>query len=441
MLRKMVFLIPTMLFGFLSKAQYDYTQFRYADVDVKGLSLNPDVDLGKRNTLTTSGLNGNLFGFFSYTSANYFHFVNLPNVQSRIDFNNSLLFNAYIDKNNLEYVQYSLNSSYLARHTKFNGDQRFKETVFNIFGYGTRFQEYDRLNPSDRKDNWSVNPQVDFEYNIGNGRIEPIGPVFLARFIVEDLKKEAKPKEGTTLEDQFMMGTSKEWSQEELFELGRLIATQQNRRVFDFRVRIKDQIRKVVEHIANKKQLDPLDVYGIVADNWQFAYQFNRSSGSRAYWGVAPMATFSAFNKNRNYLTTLSLHRGWRKEVPVSYNRQKSIEARIGAGVSHYTNDILNYNHFYLYTSFRYEVGYFPSSRTYAGLTFSFNGEARYSDETEQIGYNIYPAISYRASYFISYNTRLNLGGRISKRYFKTEDIGYEDGNLLISVGLTHNFY
>ena len=66
-----------------------------------------------------------------------------------------------------------------------------------------------------------------------------------------------------------MMGTSKEWSQEELFELGRLIATQQNRRVFDFRgSNQRPDPGKVVEHIANKKQLDPLDVYGIVADNW-----------------------------------------------------------------------------------------------------------------------------------------------------------------------------
>jgi hypothetical protein len=441
MLRKIVFLIPAMLLGFMTTAQYDYTQFRYADVDVRGLSMNPDADFGKKIAFSNSGSGVDLFGMFTNASVNYFHLVNLPNVQSRIDFNNSFLFNWYKDENNLEYAQYRLNSSYLARHTKFNGDQRFKETVFNILGYGTRFPEYDGLNPNDRKENWYVNPQVEFEYNVGKGRIEPIGPVFLARFIVEDLKKEARPKEGSTLEDQFMMGISKEWSQEELFELGRLIATQQNRRVFDLRVRIKDQIRKVVEHIAAKKQLDALDVYGIVADNWQFAYQFNRSSGSRAYWGLAPKASMTVFNNNTNYITSLSAHRGWRKEVPVSYKRQKSIEARIGAGVSHYINNNFNYNHFYFYTRFQYDVGYFPSSRTFAGLAFSLDGEARYRDETEVLGYNISPAIRYNASYFISYNTRLNLDGRISKRYFKTDDFGYEDGNLLISAGLIHNFY
>lgn len=440
MLRKMLFLVPTLFIGFIGRAQYDYSQFRYADVDVRGLRINPDADFGKKSAFSNSGSLVDLFGMFSNASVNYFHFVNLPHVQSRIDFNNSLLFNWYQDEYNLEYAQYNLNSNYLARQTKFNGDQRFKETVFNILGYGTRDQEYDRLNPNDRKDNWYVNPQAVFEYNVGKGRIEPIGPVFLARFIVEDLKKEARPKEGTTLEDQFMMGTSKEWSQEELFELGRLIATQQNRRVFDLRVRTKEQIRKVVEHIAEKKQLDALDVYSIVADNWQFAYQFNRSSGSRTFWGLAPSAGVTVFNNNLEYITSLSVHRGWRKEVPVSYKRQKSIEARIGAGVSHYNNNF-NYNHFYFYTRFQYDVGYFPSSRTYAGLAFSFDGEARYRDETEVLGYNIIPAIRYNASYFISYNTRLNLEGRISKRYFKSNYFVSEDGNLLISAGLVHNFY
>lgn len=441
MLRKMVFLIPTMLFGFLSKAQYDYTQFRYADVDVRGLSMNPDAYAGHRNSNSILGPNDELLGLFINGSVNYFRFVNLHDVQARTNFNNYLQLNGYVDIEDNLYHQITVSSLYSASKTKFKQDQHFKETKLIVISNESRQAVSDRLNPEENTVNWNISPQVSFEYNFGKGRIEPIGPVFLARFIVEDLKKEARPKEGSTLEDQFMMGISKEWSQEELFELGRLIATQQNRRVFDFRVRIKDQIRKVVEHIAAKKQLDALDVYGVVADNWQFAYQFDRSSGSRAYWGLAPKASMTVFNNNPSYITSLSVHRGWRKEVPVSYKRQKSIEARIGAGVSHYINDILNYNHFYLYTSFRYEVGYFPSSRTYAGLTFSFDGEARYSDESEQIGYNIYPAISYRASYFISYNTRLNLGGRISKRYFKTDDIGYEDGNLLISVGLTHNFY
>lgn len=441
MLRKMVFLIPTMLFGFLSKAQYDYTQFRYADVDVRGLSINPNVDVGKKNRFTSLETIGSIWGLFSDGAANYFHFVNLPDKQARTDFSNYLVFNTFTDEDSIQYNDFSLNSRYSTTKTKFKGDQRFHETVINIAAYGSRQTEYDRLNPDDKIEDWYVNPQVVFEYNVGKGRIEPIGPVFLARFIVEDLKKEARPKEGSTLEDQFMMGISKEWSQEELFELGRLIATQQNRRVFDLRVRIKDQIRKVVEHIAAKKQLDALDVYGIVADNWQFAYQFNRSSGSRAYWGLAPKASMTVFNNNPNYITSLSVHRGWRKEVPVSYNRQKSIEARIGAGVSHYINNNFNYNHFYFYTRFQYDVGYFPSSRTYAGLAFSLDGEARYRDETEVLGYNIIPAIRYNASYFISYNTRLNLDGRISKRYFKSDDFVYEDGNLLISVGLTHNFY
>ena len=44
----MVFLIPAMLLGFMTTAQYDYTQFRYADVDVRGLSMNPDADFGKK---------------------------------------------------------------------------------------------------------------------------------------------------------------------------------------------------------------------------------------------------------------------------------------------------------------------------------------------------------------------------------------------------------
>ena len=420
MLRKMVFLIPAMLLGFMTTAQYDYTQFRYADVDVRGLSINPNVDVGKKNRFTSLETIGSIWGLFSDGAANYFHFVNLPDKQARTDFSNYLVFNTFTDEDSIQYNDFSLNSRYSTTKTKFKGDQRFHETVINIAAYGSRQTEYDRLNPDDKIEDWYVNPQVVFEYNVGKGRIEPIGPVFLARFIVEDLK---------------------EWSQEELFELGRLIATQQNRRVFDLRVRIKDQIRKVVEHIAAKKQLDALDVYGVVADNWQFAYQFDRSSGSRAYWGLAPKASMTVFNNNPNYITSLSVHRGWRKEVPVSYKRQKSIEARIGAGVSHYINNNFNYNHFYFYTRFQYDVGYFPSSRTYAGLAFSLDGEARYREETEVLGYNISPAIRYNASYFISYNTRLNLEGRISKRYFKTDDFVYEDGNLLISAGLIHNFY
>lgn len=441
MLRKMLFLVPTLFICFIGRAQYDYSQFRYADVDVRGLNVNPDVDLGKRNAIASSGSLKEIFGLFSNATANYFHFVNLPEVQARTDFSNSLLLNSYRDDENGRHSQFSLNSRYSKTKTKFKGDQRFRETVFKIFAFGTRQIDSDRLNPDSKIDIWFATPQVSFEYNFGRGRIEPIGPVFLARFIVEDLKKDARPVEGTTMEDQLKMGFSKEWSQEELFELGRLIATQQNRRIFDLRVRTKDQIRKVVEHIAEKKKLDALDVYSVVADNWQFAYQFNRSSGSRSFWGLAPRAVVTVFNNNLEYITSLSVHRGWRKEVPVSYKRQKSLEARIGAGLNHYIDDILSYNQMYLYTSFLYEVGYFPSSRTYAGLAFTFDGEARYHGETEVMGYNISPGIKYNASYFISYNTRLNLEGRISKRYFKTNYFVSEDGNLLISVGLTHNFY
>ncbi|MBK8700926.1 MAG: hypothetical protein IPN29_15855 [Saprospiraceae bacterium] len=439
MLRKTMTLLMVLIYFTIVKAQYDYTQFKYANVDVRGLSLNADLDLGEKRNNFAGLQNGSLFGLFSNGGVNYFRFVNMPEFQAQTNFLNNFTINAYQDEEDLSYGQNILSTFYSAIRTKFREDQRFKETVLSGNNYLNYNTFINRLNHDEDTKNFYLNPNVSFTYRVGKGRIEPIGPVFLARFMVEDLKENGLI-DGTTIEDRFMAGKSQEWSQEELFELGRLIAEQQNRRVFDLRIRNKDQIRKVVEHITRLKQLDPLDVYAMVADNWQFAYQFDRSSGSRAYWGIKPGANVYLYNGAATYETSFGLERGWRKEMPVSYKRQKSLDASIGLGVSSFLNDINDYNQYYATASFNYEVGYYPSSRTYAGLAFSLDAQARYSDELDELVYDITPAILYRASHFINYNTRLDLQGRFYHRYYKYID-PRESGTLLISAGLTHNFY
>ena len=101
-----------MLFGFLSMAQYDYTQFRYADVDVRGLSINPNVDVGKKNRFTSLETIGSIWGLFSDGAANYFHFVNLPDRQARTDFSNYLVLNTFTDEDSIQYNDIYLNSRY-----------------------------------------------------------------------------------------------------------------------------------------------------------------------------------------------------------------------------------------------------------------------------------------------------------------------------------------
>lgn len=278
---------------------------------------------------------------------------------------------------------------------------------------------------------------------IGKGRLENITDMQNAIWLHNILLKERNLKRNLT--------------EEEIIGLARTITTSNNRRVLDGRKRIQFILKSVDDYLQSKEVIGKTDInyFSNLNDIVFFANNFPRQAGTEKYIRVISSLANSASKDESRIIpiskstqtengTEIVLKIGLQKFKPLSLIHQidYGVALRANYGKSdnkfkRYTNSNLDYTLDYdtewkkigLDYFVRYSI--FPNTRTIIDFDLKAENGFQSLNAVDELYHTA--VVTANASYFISYNTRLNinLGTRYNKYNYDIRAINrYNTSNL-----------
>lgn len=315
------------------------------------------------------------------------------------------------------------------------------------------------------------------EIGAGYGRIEPIIDAQMALFILNDLKKENR--------------LAKEPTHEEIYKLAEIISTNRNKRFFDNRQKVIDDIKAIDSYLIANGIVSQADAayFTTIYDNWQYANNPFRESGFRVSMGpsVGYFLSSSFFEReSNNYVFDIQdflesenkvnqvLLGAWAKlryEKPINLTWQRSLSAAInyhwGNAVTRNNDDPETEKEQSDFTAeFAIAWGYYPNTRTYVDLEINIGGQINKSDRyyalpddtnVDKVDYkNVYVSPRLSGYYYFSPQLRLNLNTSLNYNFYKTDNFslisppftgfgyGYINANRLsmnFLIGINYAFF
>lgn len=408
---------------------YDYSLFRFPDINRRALDIGGNFD-GNAGRFGNSGLISNLQdGIRQDLGGSYSHFVNNAKVQAlrSVSFNPSLRWSKHefpqlfvpekvrLFEVNANFQTFSYNRFYIS-------PSRFLEAGWDVFGFYGRRDVKSSVDPPQLSEN--VNYTVRLPLKFGVGRIEPIDDVFLAKFMMDDMF------ENGVLQVPVL--------QDDLFELGRVMAHARNQRIFDFRRQRIYELTQLNNWFASKKAGDTGDLlyFTALTDNWLYAFRNTRFSGKRFSVGFTPYRVFSENNEDSPIFTHgINFEALYEKQRPANQFWQLDHSLTFIAGYGHRNRDYFagsRLSWFSLSVAIEGEAGYYPNSRTRmsarAGVApgYYVNASALQPAGINNEVFEINAQTGISMDYFLNFRTRLSAG--VSTTY------NWSDGPALLGV-------
>ncbi|MDR2039417.1 MAG: hypothetical protein LBQ60_15960 [Bacteroidales bacterium] len=278
----------------------------------------------------------------------------------------------------------------------------------------------DKTNTSYKNTTRDLSAHAAFSLGIGKGRIEEVGDARQAVYLLQDLQKYG------ILE--------KELSQEEIDELARLVTKVKNKRQFDSRIRLIQEITSVDSLLIEKGYIGKehsAAYFTTLYDNWQYA-NVNRRSGNRFTVSLRPFVVYSHYKIEKTWLydnnpaehdTTKYFDYGgnfvvsFDSEKPVNlyWQRALSIEFTTEWRESDYPKHSERYHSL---LSADYGWVYYPNSRTSIGGFFSELLAYTYKERQFQTS----TSLLFDLKYYFSPQLRLNISYRFGYTYIRSDD-------------------
>lgn len=240
--------------------QYNYNNYKYPDLTVKGLNVGLFL-YGNGTSYTTLSRNKTYYLDYNF-DANYFRFVNNSHQQKTdyISLNHALYKRSPIVFQN-NYVTFNLEKSQINR--------KYFHNDTGLFGLQGKFFEinhkFDAMKSFSMYDNFKTS--LILSGGIGFGRLQPVSEVFNAQFLMDDLMQQGQ--------------LSQKFSEEELFELAALMAKIKNTRVFDYRRANIFQLKELSKWFQTKGLTQDIDLFTTINDNWSSNLVNKRLEGSK----------------------------------------------------------------------------------------------------------------------------------------------------------------
>lgn len=304
---------------------------------------------------------------------------------------------------------------------------------------------------------------------VGMGRIESVEDARQALYIIEELGKKGALK--------------RELTEEEKFSLAQQISLIKNKRFFDSRVQLMEEIATIDSFFASNNLLNNADVsyYTTLYDNWLYGAAFERKAGQMFEVCLSPSGTWKKdkiiTDTGWNNTSTTSfggdLTVSYLLEKPISLALQHSINARVKVFTEYpnvqdsYSSNVMesivksNNSGANIYAG--YTLGYYPNSRTYltAGVSqeiiLSFQKDINTGIDSSGSGLfdasiwdrntNLNSALNLTAYYYVSPQMRLTTVATIGNYYytnkFKNSDLKITNNSLQsnFSVNLSYTFF
>ena len=320
----------------------------------------------------------------------------------------------------------------------------------NYDSYSTRDREYDTLNVllRDQKSGTQyIHTVIGSGLFFGKGRIEQVQDAQLAAYILNDLEKLNRVKQGLSNED--------------VMELAATITKLKMTRFFDDRIHLIREITAIDSLLEKRgiKTVGDAAYFTAIYDNWQYAHNPVRQSGYRLYGGLQPSFRYQGFGQTKDTLSPvnskfktrelieefhLPVLIGFIYEKPGSLEWQHSISASI-SWQHDYTDEtqqqllpdelgkvlIFRTTGSTVTSSLGYTAGYYPSTRTWltAGISSSYN-YAIYDNKSDisamvkgKSRQDVYTRLSFNAYYYLSQRLRLSVQADVNN-YWQANETG-----------------
>lgn len=328
-------------------------------------------------------------------------YMTIPNLSKSWVNNNASKFANLSSNSNLSLSLSSSNRFY-------NESKRYFEInpAISISNSGSRyFYEY---NYDDPTSNYNIeykyntlNFNLESDFRIGTGRVEPVEDLRQTVYIITDLQKAGRLK--------------REPTNDEIMQLAEKLALLKNKRFLDSRLRLIEEtteIEKIMKEMDLIAEYDAV-YFSTVNDYWSMAGNPSRNAGSRLSFGIRPsIRHYNTGNKNTTQEfspdTTYSneynnIQNGYifrasakyEKFKPIDLYWQEDFNAEVFSGVQNLKYDYENpintseANVLVSGLSGNYSLKYYPNSRTSyygnAGMLFQFGKgeEDAYPDGTK----------------------------------------------------------
>lgn len=413
-----------LLQSFIKAQIYNFNEFKYQDLDVKGLSLS-----GNGRSYNSKSSDESTY-FFS-PEVSLFSLKNKLKKQSKIFFNfkgdirksNSVARNSMEVRPSIgldaEYRTYTLPNYF--HEIDINSDINYLELKSSI---GNNLIK-------------TINGDNSISFKVGKGRIEPITYIFLANFIIQDLIK-----------DGVIEGII---SQEELFNLGKELTRLSNIRAFDFRRRRKQQLKEICFYIQKNHLLEgknQIDLFNAVNDNWFNVLYFQRETGKRQAISLTPFYNLDNYDSQYNRKNSskgIKLGYEWLKSKAI--NEKNPMDMFFQLGYEYFIEE----NNFFdslrkgkyqgFFSSLSFSRKYIPNSRSYHDLSINLDSDYYREKGDDYYFYNIQPVLNYRFNYLINYNLNLRFTSSINFNYNKTAITSNKTDKINTSLFIEYYFY
>ena len=419
---------------------YDLSQYRLPDITRNELdfSVNSEGDFtnykidSEEERTRYSNIGGNLDVTFNrYRNAQHFRRTQRAGVQLSGGYSR----NAMGAKNRSYLVGLSYDNS-----SRFYGDDYeglFFETggltAFSIFG--------DKDFGDDLRETKTTlkNFSVSIPLRVGKGRIERVEDARQAIYILENLAK--RKVLNRTLTD------------EEIYEFAQVISTVKNKRFFDARLRLIDEVTAVDSFLVRSGALatNGASYFTTLYDYWMYGDLFERKSGTEISGGITPGFEFAkdeeaiAYEHKRlNPSIVADVRLDYEK--PMNLYWQNSAMVRLYGGYEYLYYDyesgagmeskLNNYN---ANLNARYGFGYYPNSRTNINLgveeLLSWNKLANKDADLGSDSYvGTHTSLYLDLYYYFSPQLRLAAEGNLGYRYSERDSYNGWTGNFVLTL-------
>lgn len=358
--------------------QYNYNNYKYPDLTVKGLNVGLFL-YGNGTSYTTLSRNKTYYLDYNF-DANYFRFVNNSHQQKTdyISLNHALYKRSPIVFQN-NYVTFNLEKSQINR--------KYFHNDTGLFGLQGKFFEinhkFDAMKSFSMYDNFKTS--LILSGGIGFGRLQPVSEVFNAQFLMDDLMQQGQ--------------LSQKFSEEELFELAALMAKIKNTRLFDYRRANIFQLKELSKWFQTKGLTQDIDLFTTINDNWSSNLVNKRLEGSKISFNLNPWVDITrSLSRNKDNYGVAAI---------VNFVRANNINQHFGSetmiNISHNVDisDAKTSNPILL--SGIHRLLFNPNSRTIFGL-----GPALTVAITDLKYYGFLLNLQGSCSYFINNQTRIS---------------------------------
>lgn len=368
----------------------------------------------------SSNANRYVNGFHVNALLNYFEYINTSRFQGISDAG----FRSDFSTSNSKKDSINRASSYLSIGLNYSTQNRiyFQNSIF--FGiHGNLFYESRPLNSYSGEYNYktqqhhfSITPYI----SVGKGRIQPIESARRAMDILLSLEKYNRL---AITPDTSMIDS-----------LARVANRIRFKRFYDSRFKTIYQLEELDKAIQNLGLIDSADIvyFANLSDIWNYAPTFLRGSGTRFEGGIIPDFGFH-FSKHedldeselrKDKLKNFGIYGffSFNRMRPVSYAWQSNLMIDLTIGYSEFINkyerdDILTEkrsNSLKAMLNASWQFGYFPNTRTYAGITpyVGFSNDYRLEYKSNTFGVNT--GLRFEMYYYVSPRLRLTFYARVS---------------------------